>query len=91
MNNSSKCPTLSESKPDDVAFQKTSSSRLARFRRSTGFICGALAFVLIAWLPLGILGIVPFALQIPGESLVRTHAGAAVACLMVTAWAYWEA
>lgn len=51
---------------------------------------GVLATLFIAWLPLGMLGFVPFVLQIPGESLLRTHAGAAVACLMVTAWAWWE-
>jgi hypothetical protein len=49
-----------------------------------------LATLFIAWLPLGMLEFVPFVLQIPGESLLRTHAGAAVASLMVTAWAWWE-
>lgn len=62
----------------------------AKFRRGAGLAGGVLAILFMAWLPLGILDLVPFVLQIPGESLLRTHAGAAVACLMVTAWACWE-
>jgi hypothetical protein len=91
MKNSTKCSPPIESKLGEAGFQQAASSRLARIRRIAGFIGGVLAVVFMVWLPLGILGVVPFTLQIPGESLLRTHAGAAVACLMVTAWAYWEA
>ena len=66
------------------------SGRKARFRRVAGVVGGVLAIVFMAWLPLGILGVVPFALVIPGESALRTHAGIAVACLLATAWACWE-
>jgi hypothetical protein len=75
---------------DSTTLAQAGSGRGARVRRITGLVGGALAAVFIAWLPLGILGFVPFVLEIPGESDLRTHAGAAVACLMVTAWAYWE-
>ena len=90
MNNSSNSPAPIESRRREAPPPKALPGRLARYRRSTGLIGGGLSVVFLAWLPLGILGIVPFALQIPGESLLRTHAGAAVTCLMVTAWAYWE-
>ena len=65
-------------------------SKAARLRRGIGIAGGVMAALFVAWLPLGVLGVIPFVLQIPGESYLRTHAGAAVACLMVTAWAYWE-
>jgi hypothetical protein len=90
MCNSSKFSSTINSKPNETALQRAGSGRVAKFRRFAGFIGAVLAIVFMVWLPLGILGIVPFALQIPGESLLRTHAGAAVTCLMVTAWAYWE-
>jgi hypothetical protein len=49
-----------------------------------------LAIGLIAWLPAGLLQLVPFVLSLPGESGLRVHAAAAVACLLVAAWAYWN-
>ena len=48
------------------------------------------ALIFIAWLPLGILEIVPFVLQLPGESRLRLHAAAAVLCLLVAAWGFWQ-
>ena len=60
-------------------------------RRSIGAGSFALALAFIAWLLLGIADVVPLVLQLPGESTLRTHATAAVACLMVAAWAFWDA
>ena len=48
-----------------------------------------LALMFIAWLPLGLFEVVPFILELPGESLLRTHAGAAVFFLLVAAWGFW--
>ncbi|MDP9090356.1 MAG: hypothetical protein M3O26_16640 [Pseudomonadota bacterium] len=61
-----------------------------RLRRRTG--AGALALGLLfgAWLPLGLFHVVPFVLELAGETALRTHAAAAVACLMVAAWGFWE-
>ncbi len=59
-------------------------------RRAIGAGSFALALAFIAWLSLGILEVVPLVMQLPGESAARTHAGAAVACLMVAAWGYWN-
>lgn len=90
MRNSSKFSAPIHAKLVKATLRPADSGRLAGVRRVAGLIGGVLAVVFMAWLPLGILGVIPFALQIPGESLLRTHAGAAVACLMVTAWACWE-
>lgn len=49
-----------------------------------------LALLFIAWLPLGIAGVVPFVIELPGESSLRLHAAAAVVCLLVAAWGFWE-
>jgi hypothetical protein len=54
-----------------------------------GFL--ALAVIFIAWLLLGTFEVVPLVLTLPGESMLRTHAAAAVLCLMVAAWGFWEA
>ena len=48
------------------------------------------ALIFIAWLPLGILKIAPFVLELPGESRLRLHAAAAILCLLVAAWGFWE-
>ena len=48
------------------------------------------ALIFTAWLPLGIFDVVPFLLHLPGESLVRAHAGAAVLSFMIAAWGFWE-
>jgi len=59
-------------------------------RRTIGRVAIVLATVFIVWLPAGMLDIVPFVLSPPGESGLRSHAGAAVSCLLVAAWAYWN-
>ena len=59
-------------------------------RITIGRCAFALALVCIAWLPLGILEVVPFVLKWPGESSLRLHAGAAVGSLLVAAWGFWE-
>lgn len=64
--------------------------RGGRFRRWAGLAGAVLSVVFIVWLPLGIVEVLPFTLKFPGESNLRTHAAAAVACLMLTAWAWWE-
>jgi hypothetical protein len=50
----------------------------------------ATGLVLIAWLPLGVLNIVPFVLSVPGFAQLRVHAGAAIACLLIAAWGFWK-
>jgi hypothetical protein len=64
--------------------------RPGKLRRSIGAASFTVALALTAWLLLGILDVVPLVLQLPGESTVRSHAGAAVLLLMVAAWGYWE-
>lgn len=63
---------------------------LNKFRRRIGAIAFGMAVLLIIWLPLGILGVVPFLVNLPGESELRSHAGLAVGCLMIAAWAFWD-
>jgi len=65
-------------------------SRPERLRRSIGAVSFAVALVLTGWLLLGMLDVVPLVLQLPGESTVRSHGGAAVLLLMIAAWGYWE-
>ena len=50
----------------------------------------ATALILIAWLPLGVLKIVPFVISLPGTDPLRAHAGAAIACLLVAALGFWR-
>ena len=59
-------------------------------RRSIGAVSFGVALAFTGWLLLGILDAVPLALQFPGESTVRSHAGAAVLSFMIAAWGYWE-
>ena len=61
-----------------------------KFRQVIGTGVLTLAVALIAWLLLGVWDVVPLVLQLPGESLLRTHAAAAVACLLVAAWSFWD-
>ncbi len=61
-----------------------------KLRQAIGAGALTLAAALIAWLSLGMLAVAPLVLQLPGESLLRTHAAAAVASLLVAAWAYWD-
>lgn len=64
--------------------------RIASRRMKIGAIALILALLSIIWLPLGILGVVPLPFALPGESALRTHAGIAVALLLIAAWAFWE-
>lgn len=59
-------------------------------RRTIGRVAIVFAAVFSVWLPAGMLDIVPFVLSVPGQSGLRSHAGAAVVCLLVAAWAYWN-
>jgi len=63
-------------------------ARRARLLFGAGVFAAGVALAI--WLPLGILDIVPFALSVPGVLQLRLHAGAAVACLLLAAWAFWE-
>ena len=64
-------------------------NRLKNLRLKIGTIAAIGAAILVLWLPLGIVGLVPFVLTIPGESALRSHAGLAVGSLMIAAWGYW--
>ena len=59
-------------------------------RRMIGKVAFALAVAFVAWIPLGALRMIPFVLELPGEPSLRVHAAAAVGCLMVAAWGFWE-
>lgn len=59
-----------------------------RMRRRAGAGLFLLALFLTAWLPLGLLNVLPFIFEWSGESSLRLHAGAAVGCLMLAALAY---
>lgn len=90
MNRSPNNSSPNNSQPGSYSPDGRGSGQKAGLRRFGGVVGGVLSIVFMAWLPLGILGVVPFALVLPGESALRTHAGVAVTFLMVTAWAYWE-
>jgi len=62
---------------------------LKDLRTKVGLAAAILAALFVLWLPLGIIGIVPFVFTIPGESALRTHAGLAVGNLMIAAWGFW--
>ena len=64
--------------------------KFLRLQRSIGACAFALALVFIVWLPLGIFNVVPFVIELPGESSLRLHTAAAIACLLVAAWGFWE-
>jgi len=61
-----------------------------RTRVKLGWMAAILAGLFAAWLPLGIYDIVPFVFHIPGETMLRSHAGLAVGALMIAAWGFWE-
>lgn len=61
-----------------------------KLRRAIGVSSFALALASLGWLLLVMFNVAPLALQLPGESTLRTHATAAVACLMVAAWGFWN-
>jgi len=65
-------------------------NRSVKLQRMIGMAAFLLALVFIVWLPLGILHVVPLVLELPGESSLRMHAGAAVGCLLVAAWGFWD-
>jgi hypothetical protein len=67
-----------------------SSGRAQRARVLFGAAAFATGVLLAVWLPLGILGIVPFALTSPEVLELRVHAAAAIVCLLTAAWAFWE-
>lgn len=90
MNSSPNKSLPNKPQPDNAALAGSGSAGKSRLRRTAGVVSGALSIGFMVWLPLGILEVVPFVLVLPGESALRSHAGAAVAFLMVTAWAYWE-
>ena len=75
--------------PNDTK-RRMSLIRNRTFRFKIGFVAALSAFFFAAWLPLGIFEIIPFVFQIPGESLLRSHAGLAVGALMAAAWGFWE-
>lgn len=62
----------------------------SKLRAKLGWIAVLCAVVFAVWLPLGILELIPFVFEIPGETLLRSHAGLAVGSLMVAAWGFWE-
>jgi len=66
------------------------SNKRGTARRVIGVLFLVFAVLQIVWLPLGILEVLPFVLQFPGESPLRSHAGTTVACLGVAAWAWWD-
>ena len=57
-------------------------------RHLAGIFFFALALLFTGWLLLGMLGVVPLLMQLPGESTVRTHASAAVLFFMFAAWGF---
>ncbi|MGA0129143.1 MAG: hypothetical protein ACO3I1_07655 [Burkholderiales bacterium] len=61
-----------------------------RLRTLVGFGAAICAVLFAAWLPLGVMDIIPFVFEIPGESYLRSHAGLAVGSLMVAAWGFWD-
>ncbi len=64
--------------------------RSQKVQRVMGGAALLLALLFVMWLPLGILGVVPFVLEFPGESRLRLHAAGAVLSLLVAAWGFWE-
>jgi hypothetical protein len=61
-----------------------------RTQRTVGFAAFSFALVFVVWLPLGILGVIPFVLEIAGETRLRVHASASVLCLLIAAWGFWD-
>ena len=62
----------------------------SKLRTKVGWLAGICAGVCAVWLPLGVLEYIPFVFEIPGETMLRSHAGLAVGSLMVAAWGFWE-
>lgn len=69
---------------------KRTANRPERLRRSIAAGCFVVGLLLSGWLLLAMLDMVPLALPLPGESPVRSHAGATVLFFMIAAWGYWE-
>jgi hypothetical protein len=66
------------------------SQNIFRWQRRIGVCAFALSLLFIAWLPLGIADVVPFVIELPGQSSLRLHAATAVVFLLVAAWGFWE-
>ncbi|MEO8165945.1 MAG: hypothetical protein ABI619_11180 [Betaproteobacteria bacterium] len=61
-----------------------------KMRIAVGNVAFGLSLVFLGWLPLGILHVMPFVFALSGETSLRVHAAAAVGCLMVAAWGFWD-
>jgi hypothetical protein len=79
----------STSAPFHIALP-SAAARIVITRLTIGRFAFLLALAFLAWLALGILQIVPFVLELPGEPRLRVHAAAVVGCLLVAAWGFWE-
>ena len=64
--------------------------REPQMRRVIGGAALFAAAICMVWLPLGLMDVIPFVFEIPGESRLRMHAAAAVLSLLVAAWGFWE-
>ena len=49
-----------------------------------------LASLAVIWLLLGMVNIVPFLIELPQETTIRTHASIAVIFLLIASWAFWN-
>jgi hypothetical protein len=63
---------------------------LKKFRRNAGTVAFSFAVLFMVWLPLGFFEIVPFVVNLPNETGLRSHAGLAIASLLVAALCFWE-
>ena len=59
-------------------------------RKTFGKVSFTLSVIASLWLILGMLKIVPFLLEIQGETDVRAHASLAVFFLVCSAWGFWK-
>jgi hypothetical protein len=59
-------------------------------KRKIGQVAIFLAILAVIWLLLGIIGIVPFLIELPQETSIRAHASLAVILLLIASWAFWN-
>ena len=59
-------------------------------KRKIGQVAIFLAILAVIWLLLGIIGIVPFLIELPQETSERAHASLAVILLLIGSWAFWN-
>ena len=59
-------------------------------KRKIGQVAIFLAILAVIWLLLGIIGIVPFLIELPQETSLRAHASLAVILLLIASWAFWN-